>query len=902
MKGLLGIASQKFLGGVPLDPAIVDRIGGAAGTVLKDAITAFTQVLSGGTGRGKVKDAVLESAAKAFSEAFLQDRAATAAGEPPKVDKDEELLRYLRPDGNYVAPGVEPGTFRLGGNAKNGHFLYKLLERLGVQSGSFGGGVAEQIKASQRDLYDLGDTANWLTLAKRVAVGILEDQNLPAIAKLVNLVPTEAIGGKKRRERAEPEPGPVPQAPMSDSTSSTARREFADTNAIATYMFNRAFNGRSEKAEQKTVEDLVRKALGGLNVPEDHRLSDAKIATITSELGKALKGLTGTQKMDHFRALAAIFQGLAVRAEREASKAPLLEKEVAKLRTDDPKGQLKKREEELRRANEAADRAVTYRNFYQISHNLGLAVDEMGVNLDDLARGERTSGFIARLDQFLGFAVSTFVADAAGIPISGSEMRKNRLAYESLAYALFQGDALRTAEKRRVQAAQRDLGRASDVFVPLLSGIDPKDAAGSARKIAAMFLKGAPAEQAKAAEPRLVAALEAVLAKGCTDNQELAKSALTWLQEHTGLEATKFQFLYEGIAASEAKLRAAASAVLESERLLKETFARAQGNKEDIQSTRKELDALRKQEPTDEKDKKVRDQAIAKALEKLKRQEGDAAKISEARAKIEDEIQGYRDEQKQAEDQTHRIAGQTLQFVGLALLEPDRFKAKLDEIQKAAAQESDRRDAPPKGPGDPPKGPPPPDGNGFASNPVPGGMTLARRRAYECSLVLNDPSLSVQDKVFMFMMIYAAYSDLEREDKLRELTQLDERQASWDEKRSKLQKIRDESLNQVQRNTSRVETANERVKELEGKPGSERDLEAARRELAEAQKALTTANEESIRASNEYLSAEKEYAAPKNREVIMMEIDRLTKFREQIMQMARSIIDDANRLIERIFR
>jgi cell division protein FtsB len=42
--------------------------------------------------------------------------------------------------------------------------------------------------------------------------------------------------------------------------------------------------------------------------------------------------------------------------------------------------------------------------------------------------------------------------------------------------------------------------------------------------------------------------------------------------------------------------------------------------------------------------------------------------------------------------------------------------------------------------------------------------------------------------------------------------------------------------------------------------------------------------------------------APKSREVLFMEIERLNQLRDKIMNMARSILENSNRQIEKIFR
>ena len=183
-------------------------------------------------------------------------------------------------------------------------------------------------------------------------------------------------------------------------------------------------------------------------------------------------------------------------------------------------------------------------------------------------------------------------------------------------------------------------------------------------------------------------------------------------------------------------------------------------------------------------------------------------------------------------------------------------------------------------------------------------LTIQQQRAIKCGEILADPSLTIEDKIFLFMMWFTAFTDQEREKKLEELVQMDREAA-------RIQKLKDEKsteLGQLQeageKDDSRLVQATARLEALQQMGNaSPSDLDAAKNEVTNCQQTKIQRQEAIAKVQHEVtdLSA-KHDAAPKSREVLYMEIERLNQLRDKIMNMARSIMENSNRAIEKIFR
>jgi hypothetical protein len=189
-------------------------------------------------------------------------------------------------------------------------------------------------------------------------------------------------------------------------------------------------------------------------------------------------------------------------------------------------------------------------------------------------------------------------------------------------------------------------------------------------------------------------------------------------------------------------------------------------------------------------------------------------------------------------------------------------------------------------------------------------LTIQQQRAIKCGEILNDPSLCIEDKIFLFMMWFCAFADQEREQKMKELVQMDEREA-------RLKKDKDETYrllqSQVQtkkkKDVSRQQAEGE-VNRIKNQMKAEPNNGALKGELdkanAKLQKAETEVNEadKAVQDLDKQHRAlkRKEDRAPKSREVMFMELERLNKLRDMVMNMARTMMQNADRNIEKLFR
>lgn len=182
-------------------------------------------------------------------------------------------------------------------------------------------------------------------------------------------------------------------------------------------------------------------------------------------------------------------------------------------------------------------------------------------------------------------------------------------------------------------------------------------------------------------------------------------------------------------------------------------------------------------------------------------------------------------------------------------------------------------------------------------------LTIQQQRAIQCGEVLADPTLCIEDKIFLFMMWFTAFTDQEREKKLEELVQMDRETARnvklKDEKQSELKSLQEARG----RDENRLVQAQAKVERLEQAGVGGEELQAAQGELQECQTHLAE-RDAKIRGVEHELSDlnVKNEKAPKSREVLFMEIERLNQLRDKIMNMARSMMENSNRAIEKIFR
>lgn len=179
-----------------------------------------------------------------------------------------------------------------------------------------------------------------------------------------------------------------------------------------------------------------------------------------------------------------------------------------------------------------------------------------------------------------------------------------------------------------------------------------------------------------------------------------------------------------------------------------------------------------------------------------------------------------------------------------------------------------------------------------------------QRRANMLGDILSDSSLCIEDKIFFFMMWFVAFADDEREQKMKELIEMDRKQAETAEMRDKQANFLKEQKDKVSTYESTLDRAQDDLATLQGaNPPDPQAIAAAQTAVEEAQHNVDRAKEREneLERTVQDLSRQVD-ELPKSREVKFMELERLNQLRDKIMNMARSILENSNRNIEKIFR
>lgn len=192
-----------------------------------------------------------------------------------------------------------------------------------------------------------------------------------------------------------------------------------------------------------------------------------------------------------------------------------------------------------------------------------------------------------------------------------------------------------------------------------------------------------------------------------------------------------------------------------------------------------------------------------------------------------------------------------------------------------------------------------------SGNPRDAGSQRAQlyaQRSAVISMVLNDPCLSIEDKIFLFMMWFAAFADEERKIKMEELAELDRMDA---EKHQLLQRNQD-GLKNVQERSGQLQVEHEKAEKAltDAKAGGDPDA------IKKAEAAVVASGKRVVENDNKRQQLEGDIdrlqretqEAPKSREILLFELDRITQLRGNIMDMAKHFLEDSHRRIKEIMR
>jgi hypothetical protein len=189
-----------------------------------------------------------------------------------------------------------------------------------------------------------------------------------------------------------------------------------------------------------------------------------------------------------------------------------------------------------------------------------------------------------------------------------------------------------------------------------------------------------------------------------------------------------------------------------------------------------------------------------------------------------------------------------------------------------------------------------------------GNMTTAARkqtRAAVGMMILNDPSLSVEDKVMMFVLWMTIFADEDLLDKAKELAEFERkdelRQANLRQANIKMQEV-----GKVRGDAERaLKLETERTAQVKNNPAATPEQkDAADKKLGETRKAFETARGYEVQAQQavHMLEAPQEGGPLKSRETLSMEMRQMENRRNQLMDFCRAFLEGRNRNMEKIWR
>jgi len=216
------------------------------------------------------------------------------------------------------------------------------------------------------------------------------------------------------------------------------------------------------------------------------------------------------------------------------------------------------------------------------------------------------------------------------------------------------------------------------------------------------------------------------------------------------------------------------------------------------------------------------------------------------------------------------------------------------------------------------------------------------QRSLQISSILNDPALSIEDKIFYFMMWFAAYADKEREQKMKEIADLDNQSQENNLKRKDLERNRQalyqsrkvmqqavqtaesklrslspkhEEIRDVKKDISKLESSEnpdqQQIADLRKKlgglerlnKGAAPDIEKAQQVLAESKTKMMQVQVkiEGHSKQIDQLAANAD-SGTKSRELLFMELERIQRFRGMLIDMANSFMRDMARRVKEIMQ
>lgn len=194
-----------------------------------------------------------------------------------------------------------------------------------------------------------------------------------------------------------------------------------------------------------------------------------------------------------------------------------------------------------------------------------------------------------------------------------------------------------------------------------------------------------------------------------------------------------------------------------------------------------------------------------------------------------------------------------------------------------------------------------------AGSPIagPGGWDASlkgNQRSAVGFAILNDPSLSFEDKLFLFMMYMAQFAEEDELKKMEEIAELDRKEEM---KQARLTKINaDLPTKQAQRKSTDADAARaaadlQRLKEKDGVEPKVMQEATQKADATRAAAQRARGEEDALRQEQVQIKQE---SPPKSRDMLNMELRRLEQWRGMLMDMVKQIIEERNRRIRQIWQ
>ncbi|MCC7384223.1 MAG: hypothetical protein IT384_20430 [Deltaproteobacteria bacterium] len=188
------------------------------------------------------------------------------------------------------------------------------------------------------------------------------------------------------------------------------------------------------------------------------------------------------------------------------------------------------------------------------------------------------------------------------------------------------------------------------------------------------------------------------------------------------------------------------------------------------------------------------------------------------------------------------------------------------------------------------------------------GLTGAQRATVGWS-ILNDPSLSFEDKLFLFMMYMVQFAEQDEMKKMEEINELDRREELKNRNLAKLNGQTDKLANDRKTATNEVSAAQSQLDQLKRDKAPDDKIQEATKKLEgasqrqEQARALEQQNKDAITTLKAQEAPTQADGKPApSRDMLQMELRRLEQWRGMLMDMTRQILEERNRRIRQIWQ